>query len=334
MAEISEILKKARLEKGFSIAELSDRTKIRKVIIENLENGNFEEFQALYLKAFVRNIAKELKILESNSFVEAYQVFVESLVESNVSEIEKKEEEVFEIKQKKSVKPKKVIRIDDEDTKLTSASNYFENTSFNPKNNASKLFKARPKLNTNLLIYSGTILFLIIILLITFWPLSNSYEAEPPKFDSKGNSKTIEIGEDNSDKSLLDFFRQSDSLYLKAEVSDTVWFSMIIDNQKKVQTSLVPQQTYMWTAAKEYRITHGNAGKIKLYLNDKLLEPFAPAGFVAKNVIITADKIINNNSQRVDSVRTQKKTKEKKQEPEFRFIEPSNLDELDNPIKK
>jgi transcriptional regulator with XRE-family HTH domain len=336
MPDISQILQKARQARSFSIEELSDRTKIRKVFIESLEKGNFEDFQIVYLKAYIRSLAKELKILEDEDFLEAYKELIKiKSAEEEVQPVPLVEEtDTKQTKVKKVEIKRKVIKIDDEEHKVAVSTSYTETSSYNPKNNTSKLFKARPKLNSNMIIYTSVILFLVIVLLITFWPLSNTYEPEAPKLDSTGKSQTIEIGEDNSDKSLLDFFKQSDSLYLKAEVSDTIWFSMIIDKHIKVQTTLVPQQEYTWTAGEEFQVTHGNAGKIKLYLNDKLLAPFSPPGYVAKNVIITADKIINNNSQRIDSTRSQKKKKEKVSEPEFRFIEPSNLEEFNKDIKK
>lgn len=334
MPNISQILKNARLEQNLSIAEISDKTKIRRVIVENLEIGNFEDFQDVYLKAFIRSLAKELKILENVDFLEAYKEQFAPKEVIAITDDSENEEMKTELR-KKAEKPRRVIKIEDEENKVSYPTNIMtETSSFNPKNNISKLFKSRPKVNSNLVIYSAIIFFLLIILLITFWPLSNSYEPETPKLQNKTNSETIEIGEDNSEKSLLDFFKQSDSLYLKAEVTDTVWFSMIIDKHIKVQTSLVPTQTYLWTAGEQFQVTHGNAGRIKLYLNDKLLSPFSPPGYVAKDVIILKDKIINNNSQRVDSVRNQKKKKEKPSEPEFRFIEPSDLDDFNKDIKK
>lgn len=353
MADISKILKEARLNKNLTIEELSDKTKIRKIIIENLETGNFGDFQEVYLRAFIRTIAKELKISEDEKFLEAYKSIPKPEYQTKVSIPESEEdlskkpsapkrklikipaEDEDEIIPEKTEKKRKVIKIEDEEHKVIVPSVYSESISYNTKNNLSKLFKSKPKLNSNIIIYSAIILFLLVILLITFWPVSNTPEIESSKLDSAGKSKPINISGKKEDKGILNFFQQSDSLTLRAEVSDTVWFSMIIDKVKKVQTTLVPQQTYQWTAAEQFVVTHGNAGRIKLYLNDQLLQPFVPPGYVAKDVVIKANEIYNPNSIRIDSIRTQKKAKLKKQqEPEFRFIEPSNPDDFEKKVKK
>ncbi|OGU56980.1 MAG: hypothetical protein A2X64_11055 [Ignavibacteria bacterium GWF2_33_9] len=394
MANISHILKNARKKSNLSIEELSDKTKIRKVVIENLEKGNFEEFQELYLRAYIRSIAKELKISNNPEFLKAYQEIsssqnqkdvptdttkekfekpgiidtisekiiikksgnkgkskgsksIKKTAEIETSSSQKKfswqnNEVVPEIDESdandnpeiiKDTQPKKVISISDEMPEPISRDNLKSIKPIPAKNTLSRFYKKKPKLNMNLVIYTSIIAFLLLILIIIFWPNSDPYEIEPPDLTAD-SSNSMSIGEDNSDKSLFDFFKHSDSLYLKVTVSDTVWFSMLIDDNDRVQLSLIPSQTYEWSAVKEFKITHGNAGKIKLYLNDKLLESFAPAGYVAKDVIVTADKIINNNSRRIDSIRSTYRKREKKDEPEFRFIEPSDFDEFNREIKK
>ena len=384
MANISHILKNARKKSNLSIEELSDKTKIRKVIIENLEKGNFEDFQELYLRAYIRSIAKELKISNDPEFVKAYQELTsnhpaskmptdeqkdqfekprlldtisekitikkaESKSKNKLNKSESKKEETekkkfiwqkeerkeeSEDKGQNDTKQRKFISISDEMPEPISRDKLNSIKPIPAKNSLSKFYKKKPKLNMNMLIYTSIIAFLLLILIIIFWPNSDPYEIEPPKLKNNDSSTSMNIGDDNSEKSLFDFFKHSDSLYLKATVTDTVWFSMLIDNTDRVQTSLVPSQTYEWAASKEFKITHGNSGKIKLYLNDKILEPFAPPGYVAKDVIVTADKIVNNNSRRIDSIRSNRSKNIKKEEPEFRFIEPSDFDEFNKEIKK
>jgi cytoskeletal protein RodZ len=71
MANISDILKAARERANLSIEDLSEQTKIRPNIIESIEKNDFSNFQVVYLKAYIRNLAKELQIESDPEFLEA-----------------------------------------------------------------------------------------------------------------------------------------------------------------------------------------------------------------------------------------------------------------------
>ncbi len=314
MSKISQILTQARESKGWSIEELSDRTKIRKTIIINIEKGNFEEFQDVYLRAFIRNLAKELKIFDNPEFTEAYN----ELIKANQ-------------RKTKTEDPKTKLVFDDE----TISSSYQttlpkpEISTYNPKSNAFRLFKSKPKININFVIY--TILFLLLgfLLFVTFYPMSNADEQIPEHgisaAETEKTSGTENKNEDENQNNLLQFFQQNDSLHLNAQVTDSVWINILIDNKQKVQAILLPNQNYTWSAKEQFKVTHGNAGSIKLWLEDKELEPFAPPGYIAKDVIITKNEIINPNYKRIDSLRKNKKKQQDNDKIEFRLIEPSPI---------
>lgn len=314
MSKISQILTEARESRGWSIEELSDRTKIRKTIIINIEKGNFEEFQEVYLRAFIRNLAKELKIFDKPEFIEAYNELTKT------SQRKTKTEE-----------PKTKLVFDDDaiSSSYQTASPKPEISSYNPKSDAFKLFKSKPKININFIIY--TVLFLLIgfLLFITFYPLSNADEQIPEQGISAADTEkknTIENkNDDNNQNNLLQIFQKSDSLRLNAQVTDSVWINILIDNKQKVQAILLPNQNYSWSAKEQFKVTHGNAGSIKLWLEDKELEPFAPPGYIAKDVIITKNEIINPNYKRIDSIRKSRKKKQEENKIEFRLIEPSPI---------
>lgn len=313
MSEISKILSQAREQKGWSIEELSDRTKIRKAIIQNIEKGNFEEFQDVYLRAYIRSLAKELKLFENQNFIDAYA----SLTNSNP-------------KKNKSDEHKTKLVIDDTIVSSTQSKQTTkqEVSSYNPESNAFKLFKTKPKININFVIYTLLFFLLGFLLFVTFYPLSNVEEQIPEQGISAAQSeKKIEeepVKEEESN-SLLQFFQKSDSLRLNAKVTDSVWITILIDNKYKVQTILLPNQSYTWSAKEQFKVTHGNAASIKLWLEDKELEPFAPPGYIAKDVVITKNEVINPNFKRIDSLRKVRKKKQEEEKKEFRIIEPSPI---------
>ena len=310
MNEISKILTNARILKGLTIQDLSDSTKIRKIIIENIESGNFEDFQEVYLKAYIRNIAKELKILEDPEFIVAYKSIHKSSKNKNLNS---KDENASNDKSTSD-------NILDVSTTSRNAI-----SSYDPKHKDTSLFKKQPKLSYNFIAYTLLFIFLGTILVITFYPFSKSNDEIPEVGISPSNTTEQNQKEDEDSGNLLNFFQSNDSLRLTAKVYDSVWVNILIDKSKKVQLVLVPNQNYDWSANEEFLISHGNSGKIKLWLNDKELEQFAPTGYIAKNVLVTADKIVNPNNQRIDSLRKSRKKPKKEEEPQLRLIEPSNI---------
>ncbi|MBU0569663.1 helix-turn-helix domain-containing protein [Patescibacteria group bacterium] len=63
MRTIGEVIKQARIEKNFSLAQLEKETKIKKSFIEALEKGNWKDLPELpVITGFVKNIASALKI--------------------------------------------------------------------------------------------------------------------------------------------------------------------------------------------------------------------------------------------------------------------------------
>lgn len=312
MSEISKILSEAREKKGWSIEELSDRTKIRKTIIQNIEKGNFEEFQDVYLRAYIRSLAKEMKLFDNEQFKEAYNSLTKTTTKKTKSE---------------ETKPKLVF----DDTTISTTQPIpnpkTEVSSYNPESNAFKLFKTKPKINLNFVIYTVLFLLLGLLLFVTFYPMSTVEEQIPEQGVSvtETDKKVEEEPKKEEGNSLLQFFQKSDSLRLNAQVTDSVWITILIDNKDKVQTILIPNQSYTWSAKEQFRVTHGNAGAIKLWLEDKELEPFAPPGYIAKDVIITKNEIINPNYKRIDSLRKVRKKKQEEEKKEFRIIEPSPI---------
>ncbi len=313
MSEISKILSQARDQKGWSIEELSDRTKIRKAIIKNIEEGNFEEFQEVYLRAYIRSLAKELKLFGNEDFIDAYNSLTNTIT----------------IKSKTEDSRTKLV-IDDTSisTSQPKQSPKTEASSYNPESNAFKLFKTNPKINLNFVIYTVLFLLLGLLLFVTFYPLTKIEEQIPEQGISAAQSdkKTEEEpAKQEEGNSLLQFFQKSDSLRLNAQVTDSVWITILIDNKDKVQAILLPNQSYSWSAMEKFIVTHGNAGSIKFWLEDKELEPFAPPGYIAKDVVITKNEVINPNYKRIDSLRKSRKKQQKEEKNEFRMIEPSPI---------
>lgn len=74
MSELGALLKKAREEKGFSLDEVQEQTKIRKRYLQALEEGDYEVLPGkFYIRAFIKNYA-EFVGLDADEVLKHYQV--------------------------------------------------------------------------------------------------------------------------------------------------------------------------------------------------------------------------------------------------------------------
>lgn len=70
---LAEKLKKVREECGISLSEISKVTKIRKIYLEKIENGNFDELPAdVYVKGFLKNYADYIN-LDAGEVLKQYE---------------------------------------------------------------------------------------------------------------------------------------------------------------------------------------------------------------------------------------------------------------------
>ncbi|HPD32745.1 MAG TPA: DUF4115 domain-containing protein [Candidatus Kapabacteria bacterium] len=309
MANISDILKSAREKANLSIEDLSEQTKIRPNIIASIENNDFSNFQAVYLKAYIRNLAKELQIENDPAYIAAYQEFINELKTSKSADIPSSSTPINKIT---------ISDLPEYETEYVGSKN-------------EKISRFSPIISTNLLIYSGIIIFVIVVLFITFSPFHKSKTTDNKNTNAQNEEKASLVIKNNNEESLINYFKGSDSLILKANVTDSVWINITIDSTKRSNTILLPNKEYEWRAAKSFLITHGNAGNIKFFLNGKELEPFAKPGYIAKNVRITKEGIVISQ---IDSLSKMKaKKKQTTTEPPIRSIEPTEIEPV-KPILK
>lgn len=73
MSELGAFLKKAREQRGYSLDDLQDMTKIRKRYLEAIEEGNYAVLPgSFYVRAFVKNVAEAVG-LDAEEVLRVYQ---------------------------------------------------------------------------------------------------------------------------------------------------------------------------------------------------------------------------------------------------------------------
>lgn len=105
--ELGTLLKKARQEKDLTVADIQERTKIRKKYLEAIENNNFELLPGkVYLKVFVKGYAREVGI-NYQKLLHEYSVL--NIKERNESNLQKDYLEGNKVPHKPQKKNKKNI---------------------------------------------------------------------------------------------------------------------------------------------------------------------------------------------------------------------------------
>jgi transcriptional regulator with XRE-family HTH domain len=79
----------------------------------------------------------------------------------------------------------------------------------------------------------------------------------------------------------------ADSLRLEITTTDSVWFSIAIDNVRKGEYLFPPGRIRSWAAKDQFVISMGNAGAASFRLNGGTLGVLGKRGAVARNVLIT-----------------------------------------------
>ncbi len=135
MKASGKVIKKYREEKGLSIKEVSERTKIRPYIIEALESGNFQIMSPIYVKSFLKTLSAFLdfplsEIDFSNGSAETEQA-TETVTKSDTTSTQTKKEtsprksqiEIQKERYKKKIdtKPKNTISFDDENPEISAS---------------------------------------------------------------------------------------------------------------------------------------------------------------------------------------------------------------------
>ncbi len=91
MSDLGQLLKQARMEKGISLDELQDVTKIRKRYLEAIEEGDFKALPGnFYVRAFIRTYAETVG-LDPNEVLQLYgNVIPSPTPESNAEPVRRK----------------------------------------------------------------------------------------------------------------------------------------------------------------------------------------------------------------------------------------------------
>ena len=277
LKKLAEDLKVLRAAKEISLQQIAGKTRIDIKFLTAIENADFDIMPEIYMRAFIKEYCL--------------------IIDLNPKEILKRYDEAKNLKQGQSIPERVVEPVVDDKTKnepLIKKYTEQEETKSLPNESPVKAVIKNGLLPLNIII--GGVVLLVAVVVFYFAFISNSspeiIKESSEKENMNNSSQRFETEQKPAGKSDSPVVqnRQDDSLRLKITTSAKVWVKVSSDG-KIVQQSYVEANSKMnFSSKKNFSVSVGNAGAVKLFYNNKPIENIGKAGEM-KNVYITPEAV-------------------------------------------
>ncbi len=270
MNTFSDELRKERVAKDISLADISKKTHINVKYLEAIEQGSFDILPQTYVRAFIREYALVIG-LAPKAVLKKFDVMVGG---------------------KYSVDNGTMIGSGWSGTELPSL----------PEQAGAARAGGKPEYlrqndNRTVAVVVGVVI--VAVILIYFMYDYATQESKTPIAQETPFQEVVKEQEKQilPQKASLDTFAvlqaapKKDSLTLRAVTADSVWISIGKDNAPTQSIILLPGASRTWIAAKQFRLSLGNAGGIRFMLNGIDIGKFGKRGVVIRNLILTSENL-------------------------------------------
>jgi cytoskeleton protein RodZ len=270
MNTFSDELRKERVAKDISLADISKKTHINVKYLEAIEQGSFDILPQTYIRAFIREYALVIG-LAPKAVLKKFDVMVGG---------------------KYSVDNGAMIGSGWSGATLPPLP---EQSSAAPARPGAKPEYLRQNDNRTVAVVGGAAIVAVVLIYFIY-----DYATQETKAPIAQETPFQEVVKEQEkqilpQKTVLDSFAviqaapKKDSLTLRAVTVDSVWISIGKDNAPSQNIILPPEASRTWVAAKQFRISLGNAGGIRFMLNGTDIGRFGKRGAVVRNLILTPE---------------------------------------------
>lgn len=265
MDPLAERLRKERVARGLSTAELANQTKVREPYIVALERGMYNVLPAVYVRSFIKTLASSLGIPQH----EIQRLITASLDGQQTDDSRRYQSDSPQ--QAHFSTAENVERTADTVTNLISQSKTSVQSAY------AAMFRRKSNIKQRIVIVSLVVVAAVIALVIIFRNSSGGPA-------TSGSPDIIEIG-------------PQDSLRLLAVADDTCEFTITIDNERNEKVLLLPGNEYSWGAMERFVINNVfNAGAIRFSRNGEPFRQFARTNEVLRELTITRRDMVASNA--------------------------------------
>lgn len=287
LQKFAEELRSAREAKGISILQISSRTKIDPKFLSAIENADFEILPELYVRAFIKEFAQTID-LNAKDTIQKYEIAKTGQPEKVPASTKEHFVQTPLVMEAEKISNPGSQQIETQPVKE------FDST----KREQNRLPDETPKnfvqSNLNVLLGAAVLIVAVIIFYFAFF-----HEASPEIITDQQeqniteNSERFEVKrleQQAAHDSISSVPIVSDSLRLTVQSSEQVWVKVLSDG-KIVQQGIVKKNTTLnFKAMKQFGISVGNAGAVKLLYNERPVKNVGRPGEI-RNITITPDTI-------------------------------------------
>lgn len=293
LRKFAEELKDERLKQDITLQQISSRSRIDMKFLEAIENGNFEVLPEVYLKAFIKDYAKQIGLdpdvvirkYEAAKAGKQYDEKNSAGTESKRKTEEKKPAADTEASREEPVYPHPHERIPEparERKMRIQESDSISSSDDTPRGGAFR---------TNIIILSIAAAVIIIALAVYFLVIrSSSIEIvteKPYEEVLSDNKERFETEDTVQQAPAAQTQVRNDSLDLVIKTSERTWVRVIPDDSRPgFEFVLDPQSQKLVKAKKYFRVIIGNSGGTELSLDGK---PLSFEGIKGRSRTISID---------------------------------------------
>jgi len=282
LKKFAEELKVFRAAKDISIQQIAVKTKIDPKFLNAIENADFDIIPDIYMRAFLREYCQILD-LNPNDILIKYDEAKNWKPGQNIAD------RVIEHVEKEKIVNEPVIKKfaeQQEETQTVSNEVYEETTP-----------KAGPFSQMNVII--GGIVLLLALIVFYFAFINNSsadiVKEGSDKENINNSSQRFETEPSNNSQSFdqpntPSAKNKPDSLRLRLTASDKVWVKVYSDGKIVQQGVIQPNINLNFASIKNFSVTVGNAGLVKIFFNNKQVENIGKSGEI-RNISISPDAV-------------------------------------------
>jgi cytoskeleton protein RodZ len=265
---IAQEFTRQRESKGMTMAQLSAKTKIAERFIEAMEKGEFNFLPAVYVRAFIRTLSVELG-LDPEVMVRQF------LNLDGVKPVDKPSESTA-VETKKET-PLHLAESDVREIPLEATT---------PK----EIMAADNPRDQRILIVGTFAVLAVIVSVVYFMFLRPSQET--PLLDTGTVVEKVEPGVPADTSNLIPLHESvnvevqpADELNLTIKVSDSAWVRIVYKDSLVDEGMFSPGDGRSWVSFSRFYLKIGNAGGVRLYLNNQDLGNAGDRGRVANLLI-------------------------------------------------
>jgi cytoskeletal protein RodZ len=270
MNTFSDELRKERVAKDISLADISRKTHINVKYLEAIEQGSFDILPETYVRAFIREYALVVGLLPE-SVLQKFDVMVGG---------------------KYSVENGTMIGSGYSSTSLPSLPDEGAAPPAQP-GTQSEFIRQNDTRTIAVVVSAVVVVFVLIYFMYDYATQDRKVPiAQETPFQEvvKEQEKQIVPQQAAMDTfAALQAAPKKDSLTLRGVAIDSVWISLSRDSAPAQDNILPPRASRTWAAAKRFTITLGNAGGIRFTLNGTDIGRLGKRGAVLRNVVITSE---------------------------------------------